>query len=87
MFQTLDLVTSMDILCGKLEVCLPLANPSTIYKHFSSLKPLGSLVGSRYYGKNDLNILLPMIKNLGLNLGLALPFGDNSIIEFVYSQA
>ena len=39
MFQTSYFVAGMDILCSKLEVCLPLAYPSTIYKHFSSLKP------------------------------------------------
>ena len=30
----------IEILCSNLEVCLPLAYPSTIFKHFSSLKPL-----------------------------------------------
>ena len=38
MFQVSDFVTRMDILNGKLEVCLPLAYPSIIYKHISSLK-------------------------------------------------
>ena len=40
MFLISDFVSRMDILCSKLEVCLPLAYPRTIYKHFSSLKPL-----------------------------------------------
>ena len=35
--QTSDFVARMDILSCKLEVCLPLAYPSTIYKHFFSL--------------------------------------------------
>ena len=40
MSQISDFVARMDILCSELEVCLPLAYPSTIYNHFSSLKPL-----------------------------------------------
>ena len=40
MFQISDFVARKGILCRKLEVCLPLACPITIYKHFSSLKPL-----------------------------------------------
>ena len=40
MFQASDFVAGMDILSIKLDVCLPLAYPSTVYKHFSSLMPL-----------------------------------------------
>ena len=40
MFQASDFVAGMDILSIKLDVCLPLAYSSTIYNHFSSLKPL-----------------------------------------------
>ena len=40
MFQIADFVAKMYISSSKLEVCLPLAYPSNIYKHFSSLKPL-----------------------------------------------
>ena len=39
MFQISYFVARMDTLCDKLEVCLPLAYLSTIYKHFPSLKP------------------------------------------------
>ena len=48
-FQISDFVAGMGILCSKLEVCLPLAYHSTIYKHFSSLKPL---VGTTSGGTN-----------------------------------
>ena len=34
----------IDILRSKMEVCLPLAYPNTIYTHFSSLKPLAGLI-------------------------------------------
>ena len=40
MFQVSDFVSRMYILWSKLEVCLPLAYPSTIFKHFPSLKQL-----------------------------------------------
>ena len=40
MFQTTDFVAIIVIIIAKLDVCLPLAYPSTIYKHFSSLMPL-----------------------------------------------
>ena len=53
----------MGILCSKLEVCLPLAYPSTIYKHFSSLKPLNKICvfqGSLY---SLLRVLLPRTQN------------------------
>ena len=43
MFQITDFVARMDILCSKFEVCLPLANPSTIYNNFPSLKPFDAL--------------------------------------------
>ena len=47
-------VARMDIL-SKLEVCLPPAYPSTIYKHFSSLMPLKNTnendVSPNYEGK------------------------------------
>ena len=39
-FKISDFVARMGILRSKLEVCLPQAYPSTIYKHFSSLRPL-----------------------------------------------
>ena len=38
-FQTTDFLARRDTLSIKLDVCLPLAYPSTIYKHFSSLMP------------------------------------------------
>ena len=40
MFQTSDFAASRDIISIKLDDCLPLAYPSSIYKHFSSLMPL-----------------------------------------------
>ena len=43
LFQASDFVAQMDILSSKLEVCLPLAYTSTIYKHFSSLMPFRKL--------------------------------------------
>ena len=46
LFQITDFVARMGILCSKLEVCLPLAYPSTICKHFSSLKPLTQVIVS-----------------------------------------
>ena len=39
MLLTSDFVARMDLMCSELEVSLPLAYPSTIYKHFSLLKP------------------------------------------------
>ena len=41
MIQTLDFGARRDILSLKLDVCLPLAYPRNIYKHFSSLMPFG----------------------------------------------
>ena len=40
LFQTSDFVARMATLSSKLEVCLPLAYPSTIYKHISLLRPM-----------------------------------------------
>ena len=49
-FQTSDFVARMDILRSKLEVCLPLAYPSTIYKHFSSRMPFNLVPGTSWPG-------------------------------------
>ena len=39
MLKTSVFAAIMGILCSELEICLPLAFPSTIYKHFTSLTP------------------------------------------------
>ena len=47
MFQISYFVAKMDISSPKLEVCLPLAYPRTIYNHFSILMPLDFLYSYR----------------------------------------
>ena len=67
MFQILDFVARMDILSIKLEVCLPLAYPSTISKNFSShLSHCNSIFLRNYPSKrlnHDNDIIFVCCKN------------------------